>query len=262
MAPIITSDNPSKPYEYRRFSFTLLLIGQMCLHLVQGKTYWRRISEHMFKTGPASVIPVLLVNLLGGAIFTLQTAKQLDKLGAISSVGGAFAIAFCRELAPILTANVVAGQVSSAFAAEIAAMKVTDQIDALYTLRTDPIDYLALPRVIACACTTPILVVFALVCGIVGGTSAASIFYELPPTVFLESVRSFLVPTDLIVLLCKGLIFGTTVSTIGCGWGLSTQGGVKQVGESATAAVVISGVVICAADLLLSLLLFGDIPIG
>jgi phospholipid/cholesterol/gamma-HCH transport system permease protein len=255
------ADAPSSAYGIKRFSFTILMCGQIWLHLIQGKTYWRRISEHMFKTGPASIIPVLLVNFLGGTIFTLQTAKQLDKFGAIGSVGGAFAIAFCCELAPILTANVVAGQVGSAFAAEIAAMRVTDQIDALYALRTDPIDYLVLPRVIACTATTPILIMFALVCGIVGGATAAAVFYQLSPVVFLESVRSMLVPADILFLLAKGTIFGTTVSIIGCGWGLSARGGVKQVGESATASVVVSGVVICILDLLLSLIFFGHLPI-
>ena len=253
------SDSNSKPYDYRRFLFTFLLVGQVSLHIIQGKTCWRKIPEHLFKTGPASVIPVLLVNVLAGMIFTIQTARQLEKFGAINSLGGAFAIAFCRELAPILTASVVTGQVGSAFAAEIGAMKVTEQIDALYTLRTDPIDYLILPRTIACACMMPILIILGLVCGVLGGTFAASMFYKLLPTVFLESVRTFLLPSDLIGLWLKGLIFGGTIGTIGCGWGMTTYGGVKQVGESATAAVVISGIAIFAADLVLSLL-FGDLP--
>ncbi len=254
------SGGNSKPYDYRRFLFTFLLVGQVWLHLIQGKTCWRKISEHLFKTGPASVIPVLLVNVLAGMIFTLQTARQLEKLGAINSVGGAFAIAFCRELAPILTASVVTGQVGSAFAAEIGAMKVTEQIDALYTLRTDPIDYLILPRVIACACMMPILIILGLVFGVLGGTFAASVFYKLLPTLFLESVRTFLLPSDLIGLWLKGLIFGSMIGTIGCGWGMTTYGGVRQVGESATAAVVISGITIFVADLFLSLL-FGELPL-
>ena len=259
MAP--KSGESSRPYEYRRFGFTLLSIGQIWLHLIQGKTYWRKIPEHLFKTGPASMLPVLLVNLLAGIIFTLQTARQLDKYGAINSVGGAFAIAFCRELAPILTSSVVAGQVGSAFAAEIGAMKVSEQIDALYTLRTDPIDYLVLPRVLACSGMMPILIVLGLVCGILGGTFAAYEFYKILPAQFLESVRTFLEPTDLMMLWLKGLIFGGAIGTVGCGWGMTTKGGVKQVGESATAAVVVSGILILIADLLLSVV-FGESPTG
>ncbi len=254
------SGGNSQPYGYRRFLFTFLLAGQIWLHLIQGKTCWRKIPEHLFKTGPASIVPVLLVNVLAGMIFTIQTARQLERFGAIDSVGGAFAIAFCRELAPILTACVIAGQVGSAFAAEIGAMKVTEQIDALYTLRTDPIDYLILPRTIACCCMMPILIVLGLVCGVLGGTFAAWMFYKLLPTLFLESVRAFLLPSDLLGLWIKGLIFGVLIGTIGCGWGMTTYGGVKQVGESATAAVVLSGIAIFAADLVLSIL-FGDSPI-
>lgn len=207
------------------------------------------------------MIPVLMVNTLAGMIFTIQTARQLESVGAISSVGGAFALAFCRELAPILTASVVAGQVGSAFAAEIGAMKVTEQIDALYTLRTDPIDYLILPRVIACASMVPISIVLGLVCGIFGGIFAAAQFYQLPPLVFLDSVRSFLKPSDLINLGFKGVLFGGAIATISCGWGMTTYGGVKQVGESATAAVVISGIAIFVIDLGISIF-FGELPMN
>jgi phospholipid/cholesterol/gamma-HCH transport system permease protein len=259
MAP--RSGANSYPYGYQRFGFTILLVGQVWLHLIQGKTCWHKISEHLFKTGPASMIPVLLVNILAGMIFTIQTARQLQSLGAINSVGGAFALAFCRELAPILTACVVAGQVGSACAAEIGAMKVTEQIDALYTLRTDPIDYLVLPRVLACCVMVPVLIILGLVCGILGGIFAAAQFYQLSPMMFLDSVRNFLRPTDLVNLGFKGALFGAAIGMIGCGWGMTTYGGVKQVGESATAAVVISGVAIFAIDLAISLI-FGDLPMG
>jgi phospholipid/cholesterol/gamma-HCH transport system permease protein len=259
MAP--KSGDTSRPYGYRRFGYTLLLIGQIWLHLLQGKTYWRKIPEHLFKTGPASTIPVLIVNLLAGMIFTIQTARQLDKYGALDSVGGAFAIAFCSELAPILTASVIAGQVGSAFAAELGSMKVSEQIDALYTLRTDPIDYLILPRVLACSGMMPILIILGLVFGIFGGIFVAFEFYKIPPDRFLESVRTFLKPTDLLMLWIKGLVFGGAIGTVGCGWGMTTKGGVKQVGESATAAVVVSGVLILVADLILSIL-FGESPTG
>jgi phospholipid/cholesterol/gamma-HCH transport system permease protein len=249
----------SYSYTYSRFSFTLLLIGQVWLHLIQGKTCWRKISEHLFKTGPSSMIPVLLVNVLAGAIFTIQTARQLELMGAINSVGGVFAIAFCRELAPILTACVVAGQVGSAFAAEIGSMKVSEQIDALYTLRTDPIDYLILPRVLACCSMVPMLIVLGLVCGILGGIFVAAQLYQVPPQIFLDSARNLLRTGDLVSLAFKGTIFGAAIGLIGCGWGMTTYGGVRQVGESATAAVVVSGITIFAIDLAISLLL-GDLP--
>jgi phospholipid/cholesterol/gamma-HCH transport system permease protein len=174
----------------------------------------------------------------------------------VNTVGGAFALAFCRELAPILTASIIAGQVGSAFAAEIAAMQVTEQIDALYMLRTDPIDYLIVPRAIACCVMVPIATIFALVMGVAGGVFAGAVFYQITPETFLESVRTFLEPFDLIIIVIKGFIFGITIAVNSCSWGINTRGGVKQVGEAATAAVVTSCVAIFIIDFVLSLLLF------
>jgi phospholipid/cholesterol/gamma-HCH transport system permease protein len=234
----------------------VLLFGQVCLHLIQGKTYYRKILEHMVTAGPASISPVLLVSVFSGMIFTIQTARELVKFGAVSTVGGAFALAFCRELAPILTASIIAGQVGSAFAAEIGAMRVTEQIDALYMLKTNPIDYLVLPRVIACCLMMPIMMIFALIMGIAGGIFAAAKFYKIPPEIFLESVRDFLDTSDVFTILLKGLIFGAIVSINGCSWGLTTRGGAKEVGESATTAVVTTWVAIFMTDFFLSLLLY------
>jgi phospholipid/cholesterol/gamma-HCH transport system permease protein len=234
----------------------VLLFGQICLRLLQGKTYYRKILGHMVTAGPAAISPVLLVSGFAGMIFTIQTARELVKFGAVDSVGGAFALAFCRELAPILTASIIAGQVGSAFAAEIGAMRVTEQIDALYMLKTDPIDYLVLPRVIACCLMMPIMMIFALVTGIAGGAFAALQFYQVVPERFLESVRDFLEPTDLLIILGKGLIFGAIVAVNGCSWGLTTKGGAKEVGESATTAVVTTWVSIFIMDFILALVLF------
>jgi phospholipid/cholesterol/gamma-HCH transport system permease protein len=239
-----------------RFCAAVLLFGQVFLRLLQGKTFYRRIIEHMVTAGPASLPPVLLVNGFAGMIFTIQTARELVQFGAVNAVGGAFALAFCRELAPILTASIIAGQVGSAFAAEIGAMRVTEQIDALYMLKTDPIDYLVLPRVIACCLMVPTATIFGLVIGIIGGIFAAAQFYQILPEVFLESVRAFLEPSDLFIILLKGFIFGVIVAVIGCSWGLTTKGGAKQVGESATIAVVTSWVSIFIVDFFISLILF------
>jgi phospholipid/cholesterol/gamma-HCH transport system permease protein len=128
-------------------------------------------------------------------------------------------------------------------------------------LKTDPIDYLVLPRLVACCLMMPILMGFALVCGILGGVFSARQFYQMPPALFIESIRGFLELSDLISMLSKGLIFGILVGVIGCGWGLTTTGGVKQVGESATAATVVCAIAIFAADLIISLLVFDSLPI-
>lgn len=241
-----------------RCGAAVLLFGQVLLHLCQGKAYYRKILEHMVTAGPGSISPVLLVSGFAGMIFTIQTARELVQFGAVSAVGGAFALAFCRELAPILTASILAGQVGSAFAAELGAMRVTEQIDALYMLRTDPIDYLVLPRVIACCLMMPFMMIFAVMIGITGGVFAAWQFYQIVPEVFLESVRTFLAPSDLMIILLKGFIFGTLVAVNGCSWGLTTKGGAKEVGESATTAVVTTWVSIFMMDFVLTVLLSGQ----
>jgi phospholipid/cholesterol/gamma-HCH transport system permease protein len=245
-----------KPSGFVQFLTTLLLFGQVWLRFIQGKTCDRKIMEHMVTAGPKSLLPVLLVNGFAGMIFTIQTARELVKYGAVDTVGGAFALAFCRELAPILTACIIAGQVGSAFAAEIGAMRVSEQIDALYMLRTDPINYLVVPRVIACCIMVPIATIFALVVGVLGGIFVASQFYQITSEIFLESIRDFLYPSDLLVIVTKSFLFGIIVAVNSCNWGLSTEGGVKQVGESATAAVVSSWVAIFVIDFFISLLFF------
>ena len=237
---------------------SVLLLGQVSLRLLQGKTYYRKIMEHMVQVGPGSIAPVLLVSGFAGMIFTIQTARELGKFGAVEAVGGAFALAFCRELAPILTASVIAGQVGSAFAAELGSMQVTEQIDALHILKTNPIDYLILPRIIACCLIMPLMMIFALVMGVAGGGFVALHIYKIVPETYLESIRNFLEPADLGIIVLKGIIFGTLVAVNGCSWGMTTRGGAREVGESATTAVVTTWVAIFIMDFLISLTLLGS----
>ncbi|MGD2183540.1 MlaE family lipid ABC transporter permease subunit [Lusitaniella coriacea] len=240
-----------------RFMAAIFLTGQVCLRTIRGKIYQRKAIEHMVTAGPGSLGPVLLITGLSGAIFTVQMGRYLQQFGALSALGGAFSEAFCRELAPILTASVIAGQVGSAFAAEIGAMRVTEQIDALHMLRTDPVNYLVVPRVVACCIMVPTLTMFALVVGLAAATLVSAQLYGLSPSVFLDSVRDFLTPADVMKTLFKGFIFGAIDALIGCSWGLTTQGGAKEVGQSATVAVVTSWVLIFVVDFFLSLVLYG-----
>jgi phospholipid/cholesterol/gamma-HCH transport system permease protein len=235
---------------------SVLLFGQVVLHLCQGKIYRRLILEQIFKAGPLSISPVLLVNVFAGMIFTIQTARELAKFGAADGVGGPFAIAFCRELAPILTASILAGQVGSAFTAEIGAMRISEQIDALYVLKTDPIDYLVIPRFLGCCLMVPVLTVFSLAIGVMGGMFAAAQLYQVPPEKFLESIQQILSLSDLLIIVLKGLIFGMIVAINSCSWGLNVTGGVRGVGAATTSAVVTTWISIFVVDFLISLALF------
>lgn len=248
---------------FSRFAAALLLAGQVLVHLLKGRIpRYRNVIEHMAMVGPDSLMVVLLTSGFAGMIFTLQMGREFSRLGLTNFVGGIFALAFCRELAPILTASIVAGQVGSAFAAEIGAMRVTEQIDALNMLRTDPVDYLVVPRVVACCVMLPILTVLALIAGIAGGMFVASVLYNLPPSVFLHSVQSFLGLWDLVTVTIKAFVFGAVVAVVSCSWGLTTEGGAKGVSASATAAVVTSWGCIFIVDFFLTLVMFQGFSIN
>jgi phospholipid/cholesterol/gamma-HCH transport system permease protein len=233
-----------------------LLGGQVLLRLFAGRWYHRNILEQMVNVGPASLLVVLLTASFVGMVFTIQVAREFLALGATSAVGGVLAIALTRELAPVLTSVIVAGRVGSAFAAELGTMAVTEQIDALYMLRTDPVDYLVVPRVIACCTMLPLLTVLSLVTGLTGGMIIADSLYGVSKPVFIDSVRNFLEPWDLWTAPIKAVVFGALIAIIGTSWGLTTTGGAKGVGQSTTTAVVTSLLAIFITDFFLSWILF------
>jgi phospholipid/cholesterol/gamma-HCH transport system permease protein len=245
-----------------RFIMAIFLGGQVFLRLLKGKVYQQNVMEHMVSVGPMSLNAVLLTNFFAGMIFTIQTARSLAEYGAVNAVGGAFGIAFCRELAPILTACVITGQVGSAFAAEIGGMRVTEQIDALQMLRTDPVDYLVTPRVIACCLMLPIMTTLGLVTGLAGGILVASQLYQVSSTEFLNSIQTLLNIQDLFNVVLKSFIFGALIAILSCNWGLTTSGGMKGVGHSATAAVVTTWVAIFVVNFLLSLVLLQELGLN
>lgn len=240
----------------QRLLAATLLGGQVIVHLTRGKIHRRNVVEQMSVVGPGSVLIALLTAATVGMVFTIQVAREFINFGATSAVGGVLALALARELAPVLTAVIVAGRVGSAFAAEIGTMQVTEQIDALYTLKTDPIDYLVIPRVIACCLMLPILTVLALITGMLGGLLVATTIYDISRTVFLNSAQNFLSDWDLVSALIKAFVFGALIAVIGSSWGLTTTGGAKGVGQSTTTAVVTSLLAIFITNFFLSWIMF------
>ncbi len=226
------------------------------VHLLTGKIHRRNTLDQMALVGPASLLIALVTAGFVGMVFTIQVSREFINLGAGSAVGGVLALALCRELAPVLTAVVLAGRVGSAFAAELGTMQVTEQIDALYVLKTDPIDYLVIPRVIACCLMLPILTVLSLLTGLGGGLLIATSLYGISQTTFLDSVQNFLSVWDLCSAPIKGVVFGALIAIIGCSWGLTTTGGAKGVGQSTTTAVVTSLLAIFISNFFLSWVMF------
>lgn len=232
------------------------LAGQVVIHLLQGKIHRQNTGEQMAIVGPDSIMIALVTATFVGMVFTIQVAREFLNFGAVQAVGGVLALALSRELAPVLTAVVLAARVGSAFAAEIGTMKVTEQIDALYVLKSDPIDYLVIPRLVACCSMLPILTILSLVMGLIGGIVVADLFYDIPYTTFVDSINTFLQIWDLVSALIKAIIFGGIIAIIGCSWGLTTSGGAKGVGESTTTAVVMALIAIFISNFFLSWIMF------
>jgi phospholipid/cholesterol/gamma-HCH transport system permease protein len=240
----------------QRLLAAIFLGGQVLFHLLQGKIHRRNTLEQLAIVGPDSFFIALLTAIFVGAVFTIQVAREFINFGAGNLVGGVLAVALTRELTPVLTAVVLAGRVGSAFAAEIGTMKVTEQIDALLMLKTDPIDYLVIPRLLACFIMLPVLTLLSLVTGMSGGLLIATRIYNLSDTVFLDSARNFLDIWDIGSAMIKACCFGVLIAIIGCSWGLTTTGGAKGVGQSTTTAVVTALLVIFISNFFLSWVMF------
>lgn len=233
-----------------------ILTGQTALHLFQGKKRYGNTIRQMSHLGIDTLPIVLLTMLFTGMVMTVQTAQEFLKFGAGSTVGGVISLAMGRELGPVLTGVVAAGRVGAAIAAEISSMKVTEQIDALRVMATNPIAYLVVPRVIACVIMVPLLVVFADAVGTFGGYFVATQYYDISAYTFTSSITNFAVINDITGGLIKAAIFGLIIAITGCFKGLNASDGAEGVGYATTGSVVTSIVLIFVANYFLSLVLF------
>ena len=240
----------------RRLTAAALLGGQVIIHILSKPIHRRNTLEQMAAVGPESLLIALLTASFVGMVFTIQVTREFLAFGAGTAVGGVLALTLARELAPVLTAVILAGRVGSAFAAEIGTMQVTEQIDALQMLKTDPIDYLVIPRVIACALMLPLLTILSFITGMTGGLLIASNLYGITQSIFLDSAKNFLTTWDLTSALIKAFVFGVLIAIIGASWGLTTTGGAKGVGQSTTTAVVTALMTIFISNFFLSWLMF------
>jgi phospholipid/cholesterol/gamma-HCH transport system permease protein len=177
-------------------------------------------------------------------------------MGAARLVASLVAISITRELAPLLTAIVVAGRFGSAIAAELGTMKVSQEIDALTVMGIDPVSFLVVPRLVALALTLPCLTIFADVIGILGGLVVAVGVLEMGPSGYITLTFDSLVLEDIVTGLVKSLAFAGIIGLVGCHQGLKTTGGAEEVGHATTAAVVRSIVLIIGADLLVTALFY------
>lgn len=203
--------------------------------------------EHMSKIGITSLPLVALTSVFTGAVTSWQAAYQFSDYIPISYVGVAAGKAIMINLGPVLTALVVAGRIGAAMAAELGTMKVTEQIDAMECLSLDPYQYLFMPRFVACVVMMPILVIFSSFIGLMGALICANVFFDLDGHIFMNGVKLFFVIKDLVIGLCKSVLFGAIIASMGCYYGYFTGGGAQGVGEATKKSVVASSVWILVA---------------
>ncbi|CAK6696521.1 Intermembrane phospholipid transport system permease protein MlaE [Cyanobium usitatum str. Tous] len=244
------------PRWLRRLGASLLVGGQAVSAIAKGRIGFNDLMQELMEAGPGSFLIVLITALAAGTVFNIQVAAELSKQGASATVGGLLALGLSREIAPLLTATLLTGKVATAYAAQIGTMKVTEQIDAITMLRTDPVEYLVVPRVVAMVIMAPVQCLLFFWVGIWSGQVSSTLLYNIPPAVFWSSVRTWMEPDDLPSMLLKALVFGLQIAVIACGWGLTTRGGPKEVGTSTTGAVVMILVTVALMDALLTSLLF------
>ena len=212
--------------------------------------------RQMVRVGVDSIPVVFVTGLFTGMVISLQTYTGFARFHAESFVGSVVALSVTRELAPVLAALMVTGRVGSAMAAELGTMRVTEQIDALVALATEPIQYLIVPRVDAATIMLPLLVVMADAVGIGGGYLVAVDLLGANPVTYVHNSFHFLGVNDLTSGIIKAASFGLLFSLIGCQKGFYTEGGAEGVGISTTRAVVSGSLAILVADFFLTKLLF------
>jgi len=219
--------------------------------------YPGRVFEQLMQIGWYSLPVVGMTAIFSGAALAQQTFTAGSRFNATSTVPAIVVLAIVRELGPVLVGLMVAGRVSSAMAAEIGTMRVTEQLDALTTLRTDPYRYLIAPRLIAALIALPVLVLIANAIGIFGGYFVSVYKLDFNAVGYLQTSRQYLTGTDLQMALVKSAFFGFFIALMGCYHGFRAQGGAAGVGRATTDAVVSAFILILLSNMLITLMAFG-----
>lgn len=243
--------NPLKKFlfELQEISF---LIWRAFSGLFRKPRYISEIIRQMDLIGVGSLPIVLLTGFFTGGVLILQTFPTLQYYSIQSEAGRSVATSLVRELGPVLSALMVSGRIGSAISAELGSMVVSQQIDAMRALGTDPNKKLVAPRIIALIVMLPLLTVAADIFGIIGGGIVASGLFNQDYNVYITSVRTGITTEDLIGGIIKPLFFGLLIGSIACYKGLSTRGGTVGVGRSTTNSVVISSITVIIFDFFLS----------
>ncbi|MCF8067577.1 MAG: ABC transporter permease [Desulfobacterales bacterium] len=216
----------------------------------------KEILKQMEFVGTNSLVVVLITGTFTGMVLAIQSYYGFRKFGGESLVGATVALAITRELGPVFTALMVTGRAGSAMAAAIGTMRVTEQIDALYTMSVNPVQYLVVPRVVASIIMLPFLTIVSDFIGIAGGYFVGVKLLDINSGIFMARIYDLLVVDDIINGLIKSAVFGFILSLIGCYKGFYTTGGAEGVGKATTQAVVMASVTILVSDYFLTAVMF------
>ncbi len=225
-------------------------------HILRPPFYPRLVGRAFMEIGFYSLPVVALTALFTGMVLALQSYTGFSRFGAESAIASVVVLSVTRELGPVLAGLMVAGRAGGAMAAELGTMRVTDQIDALTTLSTEPMKYLVAPRLLAGIIALPLLVVLADILGVFGGFLVATQKLGFTPDTYLISTFTNLRSDDVVSGLIKAAVFGFIIALMGCFHGYRSKGGAQGVGAATTAAVVSASIMILALDYILTQVLF------
>ena len=226
------------------------------VYLVTGHSRVTHVIAQAASISYDSLVISLVIAFVSAAVIAIQVSKQFLMSGAEAYVGGSIAVVMIREIAPGFVALAIGARAGTAISAEIANMQVTSQVDAIKTLKVDPVGYYFAPRILAAAITVPMVVLIAEVVGITGGLLVSNATIHLHPSRYITSVWLWLSTRDIYISLLKGLIFGILIALVCATQGYNTKGGAKDVGESTTKAAVLSTVYMLMADFLINLVFY------
>ena len=225
-----------------------ILMGETLFWVPMPPLRRRQIFEQMAKIGVDSLPIVFLISMFTGMVLALQSAYQMQRFSAEMYIASLVAFSMTRELGPVLTALIVAGRVGASITAELGTMKVTEQIDAMETLATNPIKYLVVPRFLALIIMLPVLTIYSDVVGVLGGYLVGVYKLGISHAMYMKNTWQPLKYKDVFTGLIKSFFFGIIICVVACYEGMTAEGGAEGVGRSTTSSVVVSFILIIASD--------------
>ncbi len=234
-----------------------LLSGRALLNLFRRPLYLADIFTQADSIGVGSIPIVLMTGFFTGGVLALQSASSLSQFGAAAITGQLVSFSMIKELGPVLTSLMVSGRNASGMASELGSMVVTEQIDAMRALGTDPLKKLVMPRIVATIVMLFFLTILSDAVGTMGGGTVAVFLLGQGGSQYFHAAYQSLVFADIFQGLVKPVFFGFIIATVGCFYGMNTKGGTQGVGRSTTQAVVVSSVLIIMSDFVISRLMIG-----